>query len=177
MELEKMVNFLGNTPNQPLKCRTKNWFEINENPCGTHNTNTQIKFKTRMKSMIKWSLWDDSDAYILANKAVAGALANNSDKKVVFKNTQTDCIREIRNTQIDNAKDIDVGIREIRNTQIDNAKDIDVAMLMYNLIECSDDHSKTSGSLWKYCRYEPTLTAGAINDFPGNSASFKFKQI
>ena len=159
MELEKMVNFLGNTPNQPLKCRTKNWFEINENPCGTYNTNTQIKFKTRMKSMIKWSLWDDSDAYILANKAVASALANNSDKKVVFKNTQTDCIREIR------------------NTQIDNAKDIDVAMLMYNLIECSDDHSKTSGSLWKYCRYEPTLTAGAINDFPGNSASFKFKQI
>ena len=120
-----MVNFLGNTPNQPLKCRTKNWFEINENPCGTYNTNTQIKFKTRMKSMIIY----DSDAYILANKAVAGALANNSDKKEVFKNTQTDCIREIR------------------NTQIDNAKDIDVAMLMYNLIECSDDHSKTSGSL------------------------------
>ena len=81
MEFEKMVNFLDNTPNQSSKCRTKNWFEINEDTRGTYNTNTQIKFKTRMESMMESNLWDDSDAYILANKAVAGALANSSDKK------------------------------------------------------------------------------------------------
>ena len=28
---------------------------------------------------------------------------------------------------------------------------------MYNLIEYSDDYSKTSGSLWQYCRDEPAL--------------------
>ena len=38
-------------------------------------------------------------------------------------------------------------INKINNTQIDNAQDIDVVITMYNLIECSDNHSKSSGSL------------------------------
>ena len=37
---------------------------------------------------------------------------------------------------------------EINNTEIDNAKDIDIVMSMYNLIEYSNNYSKTSGSLW-----------------------------
>ena len=40
-------------------------------------------------------------------------------------------------------------ISEINNTQIDNAKDIDIVMPMYNLIEYSDNYSKTSGNLWQ----------------------------
>ena len=39
-------------------------------------------------------------------------------------------------------------IGKINNTQIDNAKDLDVVMLMYNLLEYSDNYSKTSGILW-----------------------------
>ena len=49
---------------------------------------------------------------------------------------------------------------------------------MYNLIEYSDNYSKTSESLWHYYRDEPFLNAYAIGDFPAdnnNSASFKFK--
>ena len=69
---------------------------------------------------------------------------------------------------------------EINNTQIDNAKGIDVVMPMYNLIEHSDNNSKKLGSLWKYYRDEPFLDAnGAIANFPAvnnNNASFKFKQ-
>ena len=38
-------------------------------------------------------------------------------------------------------------IREINNTQVDNAKD-DIVMPMYNLIEYSDNYAKTTGSLW-----------------------------
>ena len=38
----------------------------------------------------------------------------------------------------------------MNNTQTDHAKDIDVVMSMYNLIEYSDNYSKTSGSLWQY---------------------------
>ena len=38
-------------------------------------------------------------------------------------------------------------ISRINNTDIDNAQDIDIVMLMYNLIEYSDNYSKTSGSL------------------------------
>ena len=57
--------------------------------------------------------------------------ANNNHKELVFKNCApfTDCISEIN------------------NTQIDNAKDIDLVMLMYNLIEYGNNCSKTSGSL------------------------------
>ena len=41
-------------------------------------------------------------------------------------------------------------------------------MPMYNLIEYSDNYSKTSGSLWQYYKYEP-------NDNLANSESFKCK--
>ena len=36
---------------------------------------------------------------------------------------------------------------EIDNTQTGDAKDLDIMMSVYNLIEHSDNHSKTSGSL------------------------------
>ena len=66
---------------------------------------------------------------------------------------------------------------KLKNTQIDNDKDIDVVMPMYNLIEYSDYYSKTSGSLWLYYTDEAALTdAGVIDNFPANSALFKFKQ-
>ena len=52
-------------------------------------------------------------------------------------------------------------------------------MPMCNLIEHSDNYSKTSGSLWNYYRDEPFLNAnGAIADFSAddnNSASFELK--
>ena len=52
-------------------------------------------------------------------------------------------------------------------------------MPMYNLIEYSDNYSKTSGCLWQYYRDEPALTnTGVIANFhpADNSDSFKFKQ-
>ena len=39
---------------------------------------------------------------------------------------------------------------KINNTQADNANDIDIVMPVFNLIEYSDNYSKTSGSLWQY---------------------------
>ena len=41
-------------------------------------------------------------------------------------------------------------------------------MPMYNLIESSDNYSKTSSSLWKYYKDNP-------NDTLANSAPFKLK--
>ena len=38
-------------------------------------------------------------------------------------------------------------ISEINNTQVDNAKDLYVVMPMYNLIKYPNNYSKTSGSL------------------------------
>ena len=43
---------------------------------------------------------------------------------------------------------------EINNSEIDNAKDIDIVEPMYNLIEYSDNFSKTFGILWQYYKDE-----------------------
>ena len=53
MEYQKIINLLDNTPNQPIKFRTENWVEINDDTRGTYKTNSQIRFKT---SMLKSSL-------------------------------------------------------------------------------------------------------------------------
>ena len=61
----------------------------------------------------------------------------NNNKEVIFKNCAsfTDWIRD---------------------TQIDNAKDIVVVMPVYSLIKYSDNFSKTSGRLWQY--YRPSFS-------------------
>ena len=167
MEYQKIANLIDdNTLNQPSKFRTRNWIEINDESRGVYNVNSQIKFKT---TMLKSSLCDYSDAYILVkgnisinNTAAQGAAANNTNKKVIFKNCApcTNCTSEIN------------------NTQIDNAKDIDIIMPMYNLIEYSDNYAKTAGSLWQYCKDIPARDNNdEIIAFDANNLtdSFKFK--
>ena len=67
-------------------------------------------------------------------------------------------------------------VSEINNTQIDNAKDLDDVMPMYNLLEHSNNYLKTSGSLWQYYRDEPALdNDGNFVNFPGENLLFKFK--
>ena len=158
MEYQKIINLLDNTPNQPTKFRIKNWVEINDDACGRYSTNSQTKFKT---SMLKSSVWDYRDAYILKSGTITAAeLAagrGNKNIQAVFKNGPpfTDYLSEINNKQIDNSKDIITVIPQ------------------YNLIKYNNDISKTSGRLWQYYRDEPTLTdAGTLDNFPGNSASF-----
>ena len=51
-------------------------------------------------------------------------------------------------------------------------------MPMYNLIEYKDNYSKTSGSLWQYCKDIPAVNNdGNIVGFNGANAtdSFNFK--
>ena len=52
-------------------------------------------------------------------------------------------------------------------------------MPMYNLIEYSDNYSKTSESLWQYCKDIPAINDnGNIVNFNGvnDTDSFKFKE-
>ena len=83
-------------------------------------------------------MWDYSNAYILVkenitvnNTAVVDAAANDTNKKLIFKNFApfTRCISKIN------------------NTEKDNAQFIDIVMPMYDLTEYSENYSKTSGSL------------------------------
>ena len=113
MEDQKIENLLNEGSNKPFKFRTKNWVETNDDVRGVYSLNKQIGFKI---SMLRSSLCDYSDAYILVkgnitvnNKSVDGAAANNTNKKVIFRNCVpfTNCISKINNTQIDNAEYID----------------------------------------------------------------------
>ena len=101
------------------------------------------------------------------NTAGAGAAANNTNKKVIFKNCApfTNCISNLKNTQIENAK------------YSDEYND-DIVMNMYNVIEYSDNYSKTSGSLWKYCKEIPAVNnnVGIVGFNRANATdSFHFK--
>ena len=58
-------------------------------------------------------------------------------------------------------------ISEINNTEVDNARDIDVVMSMYKLIEYIGNYSKASGSL--QINKSALADTGAIDNFPGNS--------
>ena len=123
--------------------------------------------------MLRTSLRDYSDSYILVssivtvpNTAAAAAATNpNNRKNIIIKNCApfTNCTSEIN------------------NTQIDNVKDINIAMPIYNLIEYSDNYSKTLGSLWQYYRYKQFLdnnnaTADFLaNNNNNNGASLRFK--
>ena len=169
MEYQKIKGLLGNTSNQPPKFKTKNWVEKNDESRGTYNKDNQIRFKS---SMLRSSLCDYVDAYILvkgtvtvANTVAQGPTNNTANKKVMFKN----CAPFIN------------FISKINNTQVDDAHDIDVVMPMYNLIEYSDNYSKTSGISWQYCRDEPALDDNnAIVDFNAantSTNSFKLKAI
>ena len=135
MEYQKIENLLNDESNQPSKFRTRNWVERNDEARGTYSPNKQIKFKT---SMLRSSLCDYNDAYVPVKGNITvnnTAAANNTNKKVIFKNCApfTNCISKIN------------------NKDIDNAKYIDIVMQMYKLIEYNDNYLKTSGSLWQYC--------------------------
>ena len=154
---------MNDESNKPSKFRKRNRVEINDEARSTYSPNKQIRFKT---AMLRSSLCDYSDTYILVkgnisvnDTAADGAAANNTNKKVIFKNCApfTNCISKIN------------------NTQIDNAEYIDIVMPMYNLIEYSDNYSKTFGSLWQYCKEIPAVNNnGDIVDFNGANATDSF---
>ena len=111
--------------------------------------------------MLRSNLCDYADSYILVKGTITitgegdnatAERADERDKGVTFKNCAsfTKCISRIN------------------NTDIDNAHDIDIVMPKYNLIEYSDNFSKTSGSLWQYDKADP-------NGNLANSKSFKSK--
>ena len=145
MEYQKLINLLDIVSNQRSSFKAKYWVEINDESKGKYDANSDIKFKT---IMLKSSLCDYRDAYILVKRTItvpnttpADANANNVCKRLIFKNCAP----------------FTNFISERNNTQVDNAKDIDVVIPVYNLIEYGDNHSKSSGSLWQYCKDIPAV--------------------
>ena len=122
---------LDNTPNQLSKFRTKNWIEIKDQSRGVHSVNSDIRFKT---AMLESSLCDYSDAYILVKGGIiiTGAGADDAARQTVERN---------KGVILKNYAAFVNFKTEINNTEIDNAKDIDIVMSMYNLVLYSDNYS------------------------------------
>ena len=148
---------LESTSDYLSKFRTRNWEETNDESRGNY-PNSDIRFKT---TMLRSNLCHYADSYILvkgtititgAGDDVAARQADERNEGVTFKSCApfTKCISRIN------------------NTDIDNAHDMDIVMPMYNLIEYSDNYSKTSGGLWQYYKDDP-------NNNLADSKSFKSK--
>ena len=146
----------------------KKWVDVNNKYHWIYGANSKIKFAILM---LESSLCDYSDPCIL----VSGRIKINAEpddvnevnkwkdkrnKELIFKN----CAPFIECTS------------EIDNTQINHTKDLDNVMSIHNLIKYSNNYSKSSGSLWKYHKDEPSLNNDSnIADLPGNSVLFKPK--
>ena len=144
MEYQKIANLLNDESNQSSKFITRNSVEIYDESRETYTIN-DIQFKT---AMLRSNSCDYADAYILVKQTIAiygagaDATAKRLDKRykgVIFKNCAPYSKR----------------ISRINNTNIDTARYIDIVMLMYNLIEYSDNYLKASRSLWQYYKDDP----------------------
>ena len=117
MKYQKIINLLHS---KLFKFRTKHWIQINDNSC-----KIQITLKVKVYVIIVMHKRTIS----VANVEAIGA-AQITTKKVISENC----------AQFTDYK------TKLNNTQIYNAKAIEVVMPRYNLVEYSDNSSKTSGS-------------------------------
>ena len=120
--------------------------------------------------MLRSDLCDYSDAYIVVKRRiiVTGTdNANTRNKKLTFKNNAPfgSCISKIN------------------NTFVDNAGDLDIVMLMYNMLEISDNYFMTSETWWN-CYGDEVNDSGNENNDANNfrinnktaaSKSFEYK--
>ena len=107
--------------------------------------------------MLQSDLYDYSNSYII----VKGTITAQTEKNRVIDG----CNRSII---LKNSAPFTNSVSKINNVLINNAEDLDIVMPMYNLIEKSENYSKTSVTLWNY--YKDIST-----DPITNSESFKYK--
>ena len=96
---QKIINLLYKIPNQLPKFTIKNLIEINDQSSGLYSTNSDIRLKT---TMLKSSLCDYSDAYILVKRRItiigvgndpAPRQADGRNKGVIFKSCAKKCLK------------------------------------------------------------------------------------
>ena len=162
MEYQKITNLLSSMPDKVPRFITKKWIEVHDQSGESYNTNKQIRFKTVLRS----DLCDYSDAYIVV-KGIVTVSADKRDRdkinrQVILKNNASFISR----------------ISKINGALVENAEYLGIVMPMYNLLEYSENYSKTSAFLWNYYRDELTVETND-NNGPNknviNSKSFKYK--
>ena len=153
METQKIINLLNDSSNEESKFAAKTWYVKDRQTAeDKYKPGNTIKCETET---IKSSLWEYSDAFILATGNVAVNAANDTD--VAFKNCAP----------------FSTCTTKVNNVFVDEANHIYIAIPMYNLIEYSDNYSDMAGSLWQFKRDE--VPANNVELTIDNSESFKYK--
>ena len=136
METQKIVNLLNDSEKLNSKFATRKWYIINDQNNGQYargnENDSTTKFETKV---IKPNLCGYSDAYIFVTgdiKVAAVAAGTN----VTFQNSApfTRCVTHIN------------------DEHVGTAENLDLIILMYNLIEYSDNYADPSGSLYQFKR-------------------------
>ena len=161
MEYDKINNLLDSESENLSKFVTRDYIKANS-LSNTYNENKSIRFKT---PMLMSDLCDYADVYILVNGTIT--VAGNQPRD-----------RQNRPLILKNNAPFVLCITRINNELIEDADDLDIVMPMYNLLECSKNYRKTTGSLYSYYRDELNDDAN-LNNFANNnvvsSNSFQYK--
>ena len=117
--------------------------------------------------MLRSDLCDFNDAHIVVKRDISLTIATDRN----FIDLRGRFLAFKKNAPITNC------ISKINNVLIDNAEDLDIVMPMYNLLEYSNNYSKTTVSLWNSYKDQPNNPPrnNYNDDSITNSASFKYK--
>ena len=163
MENQKIINLLDKIDTDSKHFATKKWYIINDEnntnygvnkDTGADNADT-IKYDTRV---LKPNLCDYAEAYILIDGTIRAAAAN-ANTRLALKNCAPFPKCNL----------------EINDEHVDTAENLDTTMLMYNLIEYSDNYQDSSATLYQYKRDEPPEDDAVADLTADNSSSFKNK--
>ena len=172
METQKILNLLNGSDNENSNFATKNWCVIDSVSKGNYSDENPMKFLT---SSSESSLCDYSDAYILVtgNITVAGTIAVPAGSAAGTDPQRKQLLDAATQIVFINCAPFKNCRTEINDTFVDYADFINITMLIYNLIEYSDNYSDTSGSLWNFQRDKIDNSANVTND--NNAPSFEYK--
>ena len=117
------------------------WYVIDSKQKGKYSHHDSIKFLTKS---IESSLCDYSDAYILVtgNTAVTRTIGANLVANPPTPKKEKQPLTEVTQVVFKNC-----ALFEKCSTLVDEANFINITIPTYNLIECSDNYSDTSGAL------------------------------
>ena len=163
MESQKIINLLDKIDTDSKHFATKKWCIINDENNTNYDVNKDtgednpdtIKYDTRV---LKPNLCDCAEVYILVNGTIRAAAAD-ANIRLALKNCApfTKCNLEIN------------------DEHVDTAEKLDITMLMYNLIEYSDNYQDSSATLYQYKRDEPPEDDAVADLMADISSSLKYK--
>ena len=139
MELQKIINLLDHKDEDNPRFETRKWCIVNDHNNGNYSQGDDVQSIVKFDTEIVRSfLCDYSDAYILVTGDIKVQNGNHATR-VAIKNCHPFARASFK----------------LNNEQVVTADNLDLTMILYNMVEYSDNYADTTGSLYQYKRPEP----------------------